>query len=457
MDKIQNREVVLEVNNLKQHFVTGTGKYRIYNKAVDGVSFKVHRGEVFSLVGESGCGKTTIGRTIMRLYEPTDGEVHFLGKRIVAGLKTPRDEIKKLRKELRAKRKELKEELISQEEFDALSVSTKEKIDALKAEIKQRKIDQYEKYNPSAEEIRVSKKEARELNAVLKNEIHDLKAELALLKGNNKNGTLDEATQAKVDELKETIKAKEHEIHCNDTNSKSAGKSLLKKIQMIFQDPIDSLNPRMTVRDIVAEGLYINGINNREVVNEKVYEALKLVGLSAEHASHYPHEFSGGQRQRVGIARAIVCEPEVIIADEPISALDVSIQAQIINLLNDLKHELGLTIVFIAHDLSVVKHFSDTVAVMYFGHIVELGEKQKVFDHPLHPYTRSLIASIPQPNPEYERLREGIARYNPAVHKYTAESVVKLREIEPGHHVLCSEEEYQEYLKIVNAKPTKKK
>lgn len=450
MSKNQNREVVLEVKNLKQHFVTGTGKYRIYNKAVDGVSFKVHRGEVFSLVGESGCGKTTIGRTIMRLYEPTDGEVFLLGQRIVAGLKSLRDERNSLKKELSLKKKELKEGSITQAEFDALNEKARVRFEQIKAEAHQRKIDQYNKYEPNKADLKLAKAEAKEKNIILKAEIQKLTDKVKELKGNNGKEALDDKTKAQINEINNELRDKRYQYYSNITDSKVAGKSLLKKNQMIFQDPIDSLNPRMTVRDIVAEGLYINGITNREIVNEKVYKALKLVGLSPEHASHYPHEFSGGQRQRVGIARAIACEPEVIIADEPISALDVSIQAQIINLLNDLKHELGLTIVFIAHDLSVVKHFSDTVAVMYFGHIVEMGEKQKVFDHPLHPYTKSLMSSIPQPSPEYERLRETIARYNPAVHNYTPESVIKLREIEPGHHVLCSEEEFEEYLKIVN-------
>lgn len=457
MNDTKQKEVVLEVKNLKQHFITGTGKYRIYNKAVDGVTFNVHRGEVFSIVGESGCGKTTTGRTIMRLYQPTDGEVYLLGERIVAGTKSLRDEIKSLRKELVNKRKDLMNEVITKEEFDEFDTQTKERIAEIKVEIKERRKDQAKTYSPTREEVKEDKETARVNIDQLKEEIKELKAQLSELKGNGaskpiKDSEKEDEEPTREGEILDLIKEKEHMINHNLMLSKSAGKSLLKKIQMIFQDPIDSLDPRMTVREIVAEGLYINGITNRQVVDEKVYEALKLVGLMPEHASHYPHEFSGGQRQRVGIARAIACDPEVIIADEPISALDVSIQAQIINLLNDLKTELGLTILFIAHDLSVVKHFSDTVAVMYYGKIVEMGDKQKVFDHPLHPYTRSLISSIPQPNPNYERLRETIERYNPAVHNYDENSVIELREIEPDHHVLCSEEEYQEYLKKVNEK-----
>lgn len=441
------KEVVLEVKDLKQHFLTGSGKYKIYNKAVDGVSFKVHRGEIFSLVGESGCGKTTTGRTIMRLYEPTDGEVHFLGERIVAGSLSLKQEIKELRKEKVIKFKEFKDNLIDKDEFNEFKLEINQKIAELKREIKQRKLDQANKYLPITEEVSKDEQEAKVKIKKLKEELEVLNSELKTLKQASINVGDD---NNKIEKLEEEIQEKKTEINHEIVFSKSASKSLLKKIQMIFQDPIDSLDPRMTVKEIIAEGLYINGIKKSDIVNKKVYEALQLVGLSPEHASHYPHEFSGGQRQRVGIARAIVCDPEVIIADEPISALDVSIQAQVINLLNDLKNELGLTIVFIAHDLSVVKHFSDTVAVMYYGKIVEMGKKEKVFEHPLHPYTKSLISSIPQPNPEYERLREGIARYNPALHNYTEDSVIELRKIEEDHFVLCSEEEYEKYLKTVN-------
>lgn len=470
MNDTQNKEIVLKVNNLKQHFITGTGKYRIYNKAVDGVSFEVRRGEVFSLVGESGCGKTTTGRTIMRLYQPTDGEVYLLNKRIVAGLLSLKQKIKNSRKAIAEKKVELKNNNISQEEFDAFQSKINQEILETKLEIRQRKQDQFNRYYPSDEEIEVEKKEAHINIEKLKVEIAELEAKLKTLKDSTVdndnlqvNGEAKDASnksdvdaakvyRKKSKEIQDAIRKKKDEIYKNMLSYRAASKSLLKKIQMIFQDPIDSLDPRMTVKDIIAEGLYINGIKNKDIVNEKVYHALKLVGLMPEHASHYPHEFSGGQRQRVGIARAIACDPEVIIADEPISALDVSIQAQIINLLNDLKKELGLTIVFIAHDLSVVKHFSDTVAVMYYGRIVEMGDKHRVFDHPLHPYTKSLISSIPQPNPHYERLREGIMKYNPEIHNYKPDTVVELREIEPGHHVLCSEEEYAVYKKIVNEK-----
>ena len=187
---------------------------------------------------------------------------------------------------------------------------------------------------------------------------------------------------------------------------------IMNKMQMIFQDPIASLNPRMTVREIIAEGLIIRGIKDKNYIDEQVYKVLDLVGLVPEHAGRYPHEFSGGQRQRIGIARAVILQPELIIADEPISALDVSIQAQVINLLNDLRNRLGLTILFIAHDLSVVKYFSDRIAVMYFGKIVELATSDELFAHPLHPYTKSLLSAIPLPDPHYEKKRKRIT-YNP--------------------------------------------
>ncbi|MFR5100998.1 MAG: ATP-binding cassette domain-containing protein [Christensenellaceae bacterium] len=215
---------------------------------------------------------------------------------------------------------------------------------------------------------------------------------------------------------------------------------------MIFQDPIASLNPRMTVREIISEGLVINGIKDKKYIDEKVYEILELVGLVREHAGRYPHEFSGGQRQRIGIARSVIMRPEMIIADEPISALDVSIQAQVINLLNELREKLGLTILFIAHDLSVVKYFSDRIGVMYFGKMVELASSDELFAHPLHPYTRSLLSAIPLPDPHYEKQRVRIT-YNPlAEHDYSVNKP-SMREVAPGHFVYCNDEEEEKYKK----------
>ena len=219
---------------------------------------------------------------------------------------------------------------------------------------------------------------------------------------------------------------------------------LVTQIQMIFQDPIASLDPRMTVRDIISEGLVIQGERDDAVIDRKVNEMLELVGLVPEHATRYPHEFSGGQRQRIGVARSVIMNPELIIADEPVSALDVSVQAQVINLLNELREKFGLTILFIAHDLSVVKYFSDRIGVMYFGKMVEMASSDELFAHPLHPYTRSLLSAIPLPDPIYEKSRQRIA-YNPlAEHDYSVDKP-SFREIAPGHFVQCNDEEFERY------------
>jgi oligopeptide transport system ATP-binding protein len=456
----EEKEVVLRLNNLKQFFVTGKGKYKIFNKAVNGVSFEIHKGEVFSLVGESGCGKTTTGRTIMRLYKPTDGEVYLLGKRIVGGDLSLKEELTKIKKQIKslsiekAQNKEAIEELLN-------------RIDLIKYEIQSRRVDQKTKYRPNDDDIKRVREEALASIKSLKLEAAKVNADFLEFKKTafKEVDELPESTSAsqkealhasllkvyreKRSEKNRRLEDINYQISHNYTRHKFYARPLLNKIQMIFQDPIDSLDPRMTVKDIVAEGLYINGIKNKTVVQERVYGALKLVGLMPEHAGHFPHEFSGGQRQRVGIARAIVCEPEIIVADEPISALDVSIQAQVINLLNDLKVKLGLTILFIAHDLSVVKYFSDKIAVMYYGRIVEMGEKEKIFSAPLHPYTLSLISSIPYPDPHYERSRPEVKRYNPASHNYTKDDVISLREVEPGHFILCSDSEFVKYLELV--------
>ncbi|MEK4030900.1 ATP-binding cassette domain-containing protein [Pseudobacillus sp. FSL P4-0506] len=304
------KEKLIEVKGLKQYFNIG---FPNEVRAVDDVSFDIYRGETLGLVGESGCGKSTTGRTIIRLYDATGGQVLFNGKD-VHGKKSKRD--------------------------------------------------------------------LKEFN---------------------------------------------------------------RKMQMIFQDPYASLNPRMKVADIIAEGIDIHGLaKTKKERMDKVYSLLETVGLNREHANRYPHEFSGGQRQRLGIARALAVEPDFIIADEPISALDVSIQAQVVNLMQKLQKEKGLTYLFIAHDLSMVKYISDRIGVMYFGKLVELAPSNVLYEKPLHPYTQSLLSAIPLPDPDYERNRTR-KTYDPAVHNYAAGEEVRMREIAPEHWVYCSEKEFKQY------------
>ncbi|MBT2678220.1 ATP-binding cassette domain-containing protein [Bacillus sp. ISL-35] len=307
---MENREKLLEIKNLKQYFNIGQPNEV---KAIDGITFDIFKGETLGLVGESGCGKSTTGRTIIRLYEATDGDVLYKGENVHG---------KKSKKDLK-------------------------------------------KFNRS--------------------------------------------------------------------------------MQMIFQDPYASLNPRMKVSDVIAEGIDIHGLaTSKKERMERVYELLETVGLNREHANRYPHEFSGGQRQRIGIARALAVQPEFIIADEPISALDVSIQAQVVNLMKKLQREKGLTYLFIAHDLSMVKYISDRIGVMYFGKLVELTTAEELYKNPLHPYTQSLLSAIPLPDPESERTRRR-KTYDPNVHQYADGEEVKMREVVPGHYVYCSEKELKQY------------
>ena len=234
-------------------------------------------------------------------------------------------------------------------------------------------------------------------------------------------------------------------VRISGKTSKSLDREVIRNIQMVFQDPAASLNERATVDYIVSEGLYNFKLFENEADRvAKVEKIINDVGLLPEHLTRYPHEFSGGQRQRIGVARAVIMNPELIIADEPVSALDVSVQAQVINLLNELRHNLGLTILFIAHDLSVVKYFSDRIGVMYFGKMVELATSDELFAHPMHPYTKSLLSAIPLPDPVYEKNRKRIT-YNPlAEHDYTVDKPT-MREILPGHFVQCNDAEEKRY------------
>ncbi len=408
-------DVILRVEHLCQYFKMGHGEL----KAVDDVSFDIKRGEVFGLVGESGCGKTTTGRSIIRLYDVTGGSVWFEGQRICAGTRTYRDAVRAARKQYRAERKEISA-LLKEEGADreALLSRLSAAENAFRATVREQTAN-----------IRAANDDQRNCNKkYAAAQVEKVKEAYAPRLDAAAPGEEREALEA---EFKRAVLfAKKDRI--------------MNKIQMIFQDPIASLDPRMTVREIIAEGLVIRGIKDKKYIDEQVYKMLDLVGLVPEHAGRYPHEFSGGQRQRIGIARAIVLHPELIIADEPISALDVSIQAQVINLLNDLREKLGLTVLFIAHDLSVVKYFSDRIGVMYFGKLVELAASDELFAHPLHPYTRSLLSAIPLPDPEFEKGRVRIV-YNPiAEHDYSSD-LPSFREVAEGHFVYCNDAEFARY------------
>lgn len=315
-----SREALLEVQGLKKYFNLGRGNIL---KAVNDVSFTIHKGETLGMVGESGCGKSTVGRTVLRLYEPTGGKTIYNGTNIYS-LK---------RKQMAAMRREM---------------------------------------------------------------------------------------------------------------------------QMIFQDPYASLNPRLTISDIIGEAIDIHKLAaSRAEKKKQIEDLLDLVGLNPDHATRYPHEFSGGQRQRIGIARALAVDPKLIICDEPISALDVSIQAQVVNLLKDLQARLGLTYLFIAHDLSMVKHISDRVAVMYLGKMVELTDSDTLYNEPLHPYTQALMSAIPVPDPDIEAQKERIVLSGelpspinppsgchfrtrcPVATERCAAAIPEFREVKPGHYVAC--------------------
>ena len=445
-----NNEVILKVNNLKQYFKSGFGRNKILVKAVDDVSFEIKKGEVFSLVGESGCGKTTTGRTIIKLYKSSGGEIYFHNTRILSDVKAAK---KEFRESMKAARFDLRSKKITRERFNILREEAKQKLKSAKKDknfenildakgIQATKniesLDEYKKIDENySERIKLSEKKIKELL--------DAKKEKGINKKNLKEINLEIKKETKNLNLNKL--RKKQDINNLKYRLVNKNKLLMRKMQMIFQDPIASLNPRMTVKEIIAEGLRINGYKNEELIDKKVKEALETVGLVPEHASRYPHEFSGGQRQRIGIARSLVVEPSFIVADEPISALDVSIRAHIINLLNELREKKGITILFIAHDLSVVKYFSDRLAVMYFGKIVEIGNKDKIFNNPMHPYTLSLLDSIPLPDPLYEKRRESSSKYNPfSDHNYSKEKP-SLRKIEEDHYVLCNSDEYEKYVK----------
>ena len=400
LPELVDQNIELSVRHLKQFFKFGHGKNAFITKAVHDVSFDIKKGECFGVVGESGCGKTTTGRTLIRLYKATSGSVYFKGYRIVAGNRWNEKEIKWKRIKARRKIKALKEEM-------------NEKIKALSD-------DQGDEEFIKGESAKIQELYNQQIDTINK-------------------------------EVDEVVKAQKEKIAQHNYDNSHVDKKLMSKMQMIFQDPVDSLDPRMTVEDIIQEGLHIQGQYNKFENSQKVKEVLIKVGLLPEYASRYPHEFSGGQRQRIGIARALIMNPDFLICDEPISALDVSIRAQIINLLNNLKEEMGLTIMFIAHDLSVVKYFCDRIAVMYFGNIVELASSDELFKHPLHPYTRALLSAIPKPDPLSEKVRKRFVYVPSNEHDYSKEGP-QLTEIVPGHFVLANSEELEKYKEVLKAK-----
>ena len=309
---MSERVPLLKVDNLKQHFKINR---HFTTKAVDGISFEIYPGETYGLVGESGSGKSTTGRSIIRLYDPTDGSILFDGRDI--GKKN-----------------------LSKEDESYLRTN----------------------------------------------------------------------------------------------------------MQMIFQDPMACLNPRKKVKEIIAQGLEIHKLcKNQAEIDEKVNNILEKVGLSKEHGTRYPHQFSGGQRQRIGIARALVMNPKLVIADEAISALDVSIQAQVVNLMRDIQDELGTTYLFIAHDLSMVKYISDRIGVMHLGHIVETGTTDEIFHNPIHPYTKSLLSAIPHPNPVVEKKRIALV-YDKDKEGVDYTKGIK-QQVSDSHYVLATDEEFEKWSK----------
>jgi len=464
----ENADVLLKVKHLKQYF-SFKGASEKYLKAVHDISFDVYKGEVFGLVGESGCGKTTTGRDIMKLYPITSGDIWLDGIRISAGTRWNEKEIKftnlRARQAIAGYEKEKKDLWLAfAKDYEAKYQSKPLRIryeylakEGKMAELKGQELfaPVYEKMAALDAKITDEKNKAKDIDQIQYDKISQAKKD-----NKNYNKAIAEQAMAKVQKDHAALLAKladhspdqlsddelkEYHLYKEELR-KAKHANIANKVQMIFQDPIASLNPRMTVRNIIAEGLLIQGCHDKEYINSEVARVLKLVGLVPEHANRYPHEFSGGQRQRIGIARAIIMKPELIVADEPVSALDVSVQAQVINLLNDLRNNLGLTIIFIAHNLSVVKYFCDRIAVMYYGHLVELARSEELFKHPLHPYTKSLLSAVPYPDPIIEANRKRIV-YDPSkAHDYSKQKPT-YRELVPGHFVYCNDEEAERYLK----------
>ena len=439
----QNREVVLSLKGVRQYFQSGWGKNAVSVKAVHNVSFDVYKGEVFGLVGESGCGKTTLGRTILQLYDTTGGKTLYYGHTVEE--KLPKYYIKEVKALSKYKSKftklynELKDLLGSDNKICDLNSVTLENLNKYldeetfnlnslkdKSETNET-IVKLEKVTKTLKDIIDLLENASETTGglILSETSKTLPILLSKLYNENKlinrNISINKISKrVKFYSRFEVYKKKYNEMFAEIEktplfleleNKKESGLDLARltkkelrlmrpEIQLIFQDPYSSLPPRMTIGSILKEPVTVHKVVSKDKVNEHVRHIMKVCGLQPQYYDRYPHEFSGGQRQRICIARALVVNPKLVICDEPVSALDVSIQAQIINLLKELQNNLGLTYMFISHDLSVVKYITDSIIVMYLGNMMEIGNTKDIFDNPLHPYTKALFSAVPVPDPD---------------------------------------------------------